>query len=234
MSSASIRVEDVERAFSNGSRANHVLRGASLIVEAGQIAALYGPSGSGKTTLLNLIGALDVPDHGAIFVGERDIVHMSAGARARFRRTQIGFIFQTDTLIPTYTALENIDMALRLPGLGYFERRQRARSALAAVGLSAWAGHMPGELSGGQRQRVAIARALAPRPAVVLADEPTSGLDTDTSRRVLALFRDIAAQQGTTFLVVSHDSLVMEFVDAAYDLDGGRLRPRAHTAVKET
>src|SRR5690606_19376444 len=117
-------------------------------------------------------------------------------------RKQIGFIFQNDTLLPTYTAQENIDVALRLRGLGYFERRKRARAGLSAVGLSAWVGHLPGELSGGQRQRISIARALAAQPAVILADEPTNGLDARLVRRVLRLFQAIAQQQGTTFLLV--------------------------------
>jgi ABC-type lipoprotein export system ATPase subunit len=154
---------------------------------------------------------------------------MSERARARLRRREIGFIFQSYTLMPTYTAVENIDLALRLPGLGYFERRKRAKTALAAVGLTAWSSHVPDELSGGQRQRVAVARALALRPALILADEPTSGLDTPTARRVLTLFRGIAEAQGTTFLIVSHDPMIVEYVDAAYDLHDGKLKPRLRT-----
>jgi putative ABC transport system ATP-binding protein len=221
-----VRVRGVHRAFGQGESAVHVLRGLDVTARVGELAAFYGPSGSGKTTLLNLIGALDRPDDGIIEIDGREITHMSDDARARLRRKEIGFIFQTNTLIPTYTALENIDLALRLPGIGFFERRRRARSALEAVGLNAWANHVPEELSGGQRQRVAIARALALRPRMVLADEPTSGLDTRTARRVLALFRGIAAAQETTFLIVSHDPLVVEYVDAAYDLLDGKLTPR--------
>ncbi|MBZ0294196.1 MAG: ABC transporter ATP-binding protein [Anaerolineae bacterium] len=222
----SVLVENVERSFGQGDTIVHVLRGLSLSVCPGELVALYGPSGSGKTTLLNLIGALDRPDSGRIEVIERDIVKMGERARARLRRREIGFIFQSYTLLPTYTALENIDLALRLPGLGYFERRKRANSALAAVGLSAWASHVPDELSGGQRQRVAIARALALRPALILADEPTSGLDTATARRILTLFRGVAEAQKTTFLIVSHDPMIVEYVDHAYDLQDGRLAPR--------
>jgi putative ABC transport system ATP-binding protein len=225
-SSNSIRVVDVERSFGEGTRMVSVLRGVDLEVPSGQLVALYGPSGSGKTTLLNLIGGLDYPNQGEIYVGGQDIVHIAASARARLRRTKIGFIFQNDSLMPTYTVLENVDLALRLPHLGFFERRRRAKTALAAVGLSAWIDHLPEELSGGQRQRVAIARALALRPAVTLADEPTSGLDTRTARRILALFRGIAQQRGTTFLIVSHDPLVADFVDTAYNLEDGRLHVR--------
>jgi ABC-type lipoprotein export system ATPase subunit len=226
-----VLVEGVERIFGEGERAVSVLRGLDLCVRAGERIALYGPSGSGKTTLLNLIGALDRPNAGRIEVLGKDIVRMHDGARAKLRRRHIGFIFQSYTLMPTYTALENIDIALRLPGLFFWERRKRARAALESVGLSAWANHVPDELSGGQQQRVAIARALALRPAIILADEPTSGLDTRTARRILSLFRHIAETQVTTFLIVSHDPMVVEYVDRAYDLHDGRLKPRlAHAA----
>jgi len=227
-----VLVEGVERTFGEGERAVRVLRGLDLCVQKGERIALYGPSGSGKTTLLNLIGALDRPNAGRIEVLGKDIVKMRDGARARLRRRHIGFIFQSYTLMPTYTALENIDIALRLPGLFFFERRKRARAALEAVGLSAWANHVPDELSGGQQQRIAIARALALRPAIILADEPTSGLDTRTARRVLSLFRHIAETQGTTFLIVSHDPMVVEYVDRAYDLHDGKLVPRAATKAE--
>jgi len=215
----SVQVRGVERSFG----ALRVLRGVDLDVHVGELVALYGPSGSGKTTLINLIGALDRPDAGHIHVLGQDILRMSDAQRARLRRTQIGFIFQSATLLPTYSALENIDLALRLPGLGFFERRRRARAALAAVGLTPWAHHMPEELSGGQRQRIAIARALALQARLVLADEPSSGLDTATTRRILALFRGIAAAERTTFLIVSHDPLVVEYVDAVYDLVDGQV-----------
>ncbi len=222
-----VRVHDVARTFGQGAQAVHVLRGIDLDAATGEIIGLYGPSGSGKTTLLNLIGALDRPSAGEIEICGKTITKMRDGARARLRRRQIGFIFQSATLIPTYNALENIDLALRLPGLGYFERRRRTQTALQAVGLSAWADHVPDELSGGQQQRVAIARALALQPAVMLADEPTSGLDTRTSRRILMLFRGIAKAQGTTFLIVSHDPVVIDYVDRAFDLLDGKLNPRA-------
>lgn len=227
-----IKAVNVHRSFGTGNRSVHVLRGVDLEVEPGAMIGLYGPSGSGKTTLLNLIGALDHPDEGEIYLDGVDITRMSEGRRARLRRKQIGFIFQNYTLIPTYTAMENIDLALRLPGLGYFERRRRSRAALEAVGLSAWADHMPDELSGGQKQRVAIARALATRPAVILADEPTSGVDTRTSKRIMTLFHAFAQEQGTAFLIVSHDPVVVEYVDRAYDLSDGRIEPHKQVEGK--
>jgi len=198
-----------------------VLRGVDLTVQAGELIALFGASGSGKTTLLNLIGALDVPTAGSITIDGVDITDLSERRLIQFRRQQIGYIFQNYTLMPTYTAAENIDLLLRLRGLGYRERRRRTADGLEAVGLSAWADHLPAELSGGQRQRIAIARALAAQPPLILADEPTSGLDTQTARRILNLFRSLAAAHGTTFLIVSHDPALAARVDAVYDLRDG-------------
>lgn len=218
-----VQVHNVERRFGS----LEVLRGVDLNVHVGELVGLYGPSGSGKTTLLNLIGALDRPNAGSISMLGQDIVKMSDGRRARLRRQKIGFIFQSSTLLPIYSAVENIDLALRLSRLGYFERRRRARAALAAVSLSAWADHMPEELSGGQQQRIAIARALALQSQLVLADEPTSGVDMTTTRRILALFRGIAAAEDTAFVIVSHDPLVVEFVDTVYDLQDGKVIQRA-------
>jgi ABC-type lipoprotein export system ATPase subunit len=229
-----VHVADVYRSFGTGTTATHVLRGIDLDVEKSQLVALYGPSGSGKTTLLNLIGALDRPNKGVIHINGDDILKMGEGKRTRLRSKRIGFIFQNNTLMPTYTALENIDIALRLSGLWFMERRKRAKQTLDMVGLSAWASHMPEELSGGQRQRVAIARALALRPALVLADEPTSGLDMRMARRILTMFREIAQQQGTTFLIVSHDPMLTEYVDHAYDLNDGKLVPREKHSSSET
>lgn len=228
-----VEVENVTRSFGSGGSAVHVLRGINLQVKAGELVALYGPSGSGKTTLLNIIGALDRPTGGKVKVCNQDILKMRDGRRARMRRRQLGFIFQNYTLMPTYTSAENIDLALRLPGMFILERRRRTKSALEAVGLSAWATHLPNQLSGGQRQRVAIARALALRPAVILADEPTSGLDTRTARRVLSLFRGIARAQGTAFLIVSHDPMIADFVDSTYDLHEGKLHLRKKEPVFE-
>src|SRR5258708_32455437 len=231
MAELAVECIKVERTYGSGDTAARVLRGLDLAVEPGKLVALYGPSGSGKTTLLNLIGALDSPTSGAISVLGKDIVHMSEGGRANLRRNQIGFVFQSYALLPTYSAFENIDLALRLPNLSYRDRMQRAKGALEAVGLSAWSSHVPDELSGGQRQGVAMARALASRPRLMLADEPPGGLDTRTTRRVLALFQAIAHQQGTTFIIVSHDPLVAEHVDLAYDLHDGLLVPRITDSI---
>ena len=224
-------VREVERSFGSSDTLVRVLRGVNLEAGVGERIALYGPSGSGKTTLLNLIGALDQPNAGSIEIDGQDIGRLNERQRAKLRRKRIGFIFQSYTLLPTYSAYENVELALRLPGLGFFERRKRATAALTAVGLSAWASHVPDELSGGQRQRVAIARAIALQPALILADEPTSGLDSRTARRILGLFETIAHIQGTTFLIVSHDPMVANYVDVAYDLHDGRIVP--HLSQKE-
>ena len=226
-----IQAAGVEKRFGTGEKSVHVLRGVDLNVPSGSLIALYGPSGSGKTTLLNLLGALDSQTGGRITVHGEDITGWSEGRRAKLRRQKMGFVFQNYTLMPTYTALENIDIALRLAGFGFFERRKRADAVLNSVGLTAWSSHMPEELSGGQRQRVAIARAMAAQPALVFADEPTSGLDTRTTRKILGLFRHAAAEHGTTFIIVSHDALVTEFVDVAYDLTDGKLVRREKAAL---
>jgi putative ABC transport system ATP-binding protein len=224
-----IRVRGIEQSFGS----LHVLRGIDMDVHVGELVALYGPSGSGKTTLLNLIGALTRPDTGSIEVMGQDILRMSERQRGKLRRKQIGFMFQSATLLPTYSAVENIDLALRLPGLRFFERRRRAKAALAAVGLSAWAEHMPEELSGGQQQRITIARALALQSRMVLADEPTNGIDTATTQRILSLFRGMAAAEDTTFMIVSHDPMVVDYVDTVYDLSDGKVTRRAPAAVSE-
>ncbi len=228
-----VEATNLKRSFGGGNNAIHVLRGVDFTASEGEMVALYGPSGSGKTTLLNLIGALDHPTGGELSVCGEDLARISEGARARLRRHRMGFIFQNYTLLSTYTAAENIDLALRLPGLGYFERRKRVEITLRAVGLSAWATHMPDQLSGGQQQRIAIARALALRPELILADEPTSGMDTRTSRRILSLFQGIAHTQDTCFVIVSHDPVVMDYVDTAYDLHDGRLLLRSRETNQE-
>lgn len=222
MNDIAVKIHDVHQSFGS----HHVLTGIDLQVATGQLIALFGPSGSGKTTLLNLIGTLLKPTSGQIEVLGRNILKLSEGKCTKLRRQQLGFIFQSTALLPTYSAAENIDVALRLRGFGYFERRKRTHAILAQVGLTDWAGHVPSELSGGQQQRIAIARVLATQPALILADEPTNGLDTRTTRQMMILFQEIAQDQETTFLMVSHDPMINNFVDKAYDLDGGKIAER--------
>jgi putative ABC transport system ATP-binding protein len=221
--SIQIRARGLKRAFGQANRVVHVLRGLDFDASAGELVALLGPSGSGKTTLLNLIGGLDEPDAGSIEVCHHNLRDMSEEARASLRRSAMGFIFQTSALLPTYTALENIDLALRLRRLSRRERRERAYAMLDNVQLRAKAHNMAEQLSGGERQRIAIARALALRPRIVLADEPTNNLDSRTTKVILALFREIARTQATTFLIVSHEPAIVEYVDTIYHLRDGQL-----------
>ena len=226
-----LELQNVKRAF--GSKV--VLSGVNLAVGFGELVALYGPSGSGKSTLLNLVGAIDRPSEGTIYLAGREVSRMWEMSRTKLRRTQIGFIFQNYPLIAAYSAAENIDMSLRLKGIGLWERRRRIKASLEAVGLSDHARRLPDQLSGGQQQRVAIARVLALHPTIILADEPTSGLDTRTGRRVMKIFQGLAEAEGTAFLVVSHDiDLTERFVNRAYDLREGQLalRPPVGTVVE--
>lgn len=225
-----ISVRNLHKAYGD----YQILRGVDVDINAGELVALYGPSGSGKTTLLNMISTLDNPTAGNIEVNGARVTQFNERERVKFRQSMVSFIFQSDTLLPTYTAIENIDLILRLRKVGYKERQQRAKSALASVGLSAWSSHIPSELSGGQRQRVAIARALSAQSPIILADEPTSGLDTQTTRRIVRLFRDHAERYGTTFLIVSHDPLLAEYIDTTYDLRDGKLIRRTATETPLT
>lgn len=183
------------------------LRKIDLAIEPGEYLAVMGPSGSGKTTLMNLLGLLDSPTSGQLVIEGQDVVHLSPDARATIRNRRIGFIFQTYSLLPRWTALENVELPLVYAGLRSDERIARARDMLAAVGLEHRMTHWPAQLSGGEQQRVAIARAMVSRPAIVLADEPTGALDSDTGAQVLDLLGQFNAN-GTTVVLVTHDPRV--------------------------
>jgi ABC-type lipoprotein export system ATPase subunit len=203
----------------------HALRGVDLTLPRGVLAALKGRSGSGKTTLLNMIGGLDRPTSGTVFFRGIALAALDDGQLTRLRREQLGFVFQSFALLPTYSAFENVELMLRLAGLGRRERDQRARRCLSVVGLEKWMHHRPDEMSGGQQQRLAIARALATRPALILADEPTGELDTQTTRQIFTLFRRLVEKEGITILATTHDPLVDEYADMVYLLKDGRLAP---------
>jgi putative ABC transport system ATP-binding protein len=222
---AIVRTEDINRIYRVGSRQVAALQGVSLALGRGRLVALRGRSGSGKTTLLNCIGGLDRPTSGRIWLEEREVGRLPEREWVKLRRRRIGFVFQSHALLPTYSAAENVDLMLRLAGVGRREREARVKEALALVGLQKWAGHRPYEMSGGQQQRVAIARALAPRPALILADEPTGELDTATGRQILQLFRQIVDQEQTTILIATHDLAVDAFADEIYHLQDGRILP---------
>jgi ABC-type lipoprotein export system ATPase subunit len=188
-----------------------------------ELVALKGKSGSGKTTLLNLLGGLDQPSGGEIYFQGAALSSLSEEDLVQLRRTQIGFVFQSFALMPTYSALENVELVLRLTGGDPQQNRQRALQSLRAVGLGNRAHSHPDELSGGQQQRVAIARAIANHPALILADEPTGELDTNTTRQIFGLFRRLVDQEGITVLLTSHNPLVEEVADRTIELEDGRI-----------
>jgi len=185
------------------------LDGVDLDVHRGEMAAVMGPSGSGKSTLLNMLGALDRPTSGEVFVAGQSL--SAVKDIDRFRARTVGFVFQMHNLIPTLTAIENVQVPLRGQGVGATERAQRGREMLDLVGLSDRADHLPGQLSGGQRQRVAIARALVNSPELVLADEPTGNLDSSSGEQVMDLLVELNRSRGTTILVVTHDRHVARY-----------------------
>jgi ABC-type lipoprotein export system ATPase subunit len=201
----------------------HALRGVDLEVAWGKLVALRGPSGSGKTTLLNIIGGLDRPTSGEVYFDGRPLSELGGRALTRLRRHRIGFIFQSYAMLPTYSAFENVELLLRIAGVGRRERTQRAKDSLRLVGLSRWIDHRPDEMSGGQQQRVAIARALATHPDLILADEPTGELDTTTGRQIFALLRRVVEVEGITVLTVTHDPLIDGYADLVYELQDGRI-----------
>ena len=196
------------------------LNGLDLEIARGQLAILKGRSGSGKTTLMNILSALDYPSEGEVFLQGSNIVEMSEKERGLLRRRKIGFVFQSVALVPMMTAYENVEFALRLAKYKG-SRRERVEECLKMVGLGSRLAHLPQELSGGEQQRVAIARALAHRPEVLFADEPTAELDTNTGLQVVKIFKELAASEGVTIVMTTHDTGLMEIGDVVYQLEDG-------------
>jgi len=217
-----IRLVDVVKEF-NGKRKVRALDGVSLSIEKGEMVALVGPSGSGKSTLLNLIGTLDRPTSGEIWLDGQRLGGLSDDELTRIRRDKIGFIFQFFNLLPSLTCLENVALPLHLRGWKKAQAHGRAEELLELVGLKHRLDHLPDELSGGERQRVAIARALSVYPPVLLADEPTGNLDTKTGAEILELIRDLHARLGATVLMVTHDAGVAASCERIITLRDGRL-----------
>ncbi len=217
-----IRLVDVVKEF-DGKRKVRALDGVSLHIEKGEMAALVGPSGSGKSTLLNLIGTLDRPTSGEIFIEGQRLSDLSDTELTLLRRDKIGFIFQFFNLLPSLTCLENVALPLHLRGWKRAQARARAEELLELVGLKHRLDHLPDELSGGERQRVAIARALSVYPPILLADEPTGNLDTKTGAEILDLIRDLHARLGATVLMVTHDPGVAASCERTITLRDGRL-----------
>lgn len=221
--SIAIETKQLERVYGEGQQAVYALRSVDLAVPAGQMVALKGRSGSGKTTLLNCLGGLDQPTKGEIFIYGRSLNGLPDAELTEWRRREVGFIFQSFGLLPTMSAYENVELLLRIAGVGRRERPGRTRETLERVGLGKWQTHRPYELSGGQQQRVAIARAIAHRPRLILADEATGELDTETTHDILNLFRAIVAEEGITLLLATHDPLVDAYADQILQLQDGQL-----------
>ena len=198
-----VSLDSVVKTFFMGENEVHALRGVSFDIQEGSFVSIMGPSGSGKTTCMNMIGCLDRPTSGAIYVAGENTAEMSDNDLAFLRNRTIGFVFQQYFLLPTLTILENVMLPLRYQGIPALERKKLASEELEKVGLSNRLKHRPSELSGGQKQRVAIARALVTRPQLILADEPTGALDSETGQSVLDLFFGI--NQGTAVIIVTHD-----------------------------
>ena len=215
------KVLNATRDFKIGEVETHALRGVNLSIEDGEFTALVGPSGSGKTTLLQLIGLLDKPTSGQVFINGKDATRLNRNQRADLRKGTIGFIFQFFALIPTLTAYENVEMPLLLNGTKPAERKARVQEMLEAVGLSDRAHHRPDQLSGGQQQRVAVARALSIRPSVVLADEPTANLDTENGKQVMDIMAKLNKETGTTFVFATHDPRVIGYANRVVTLQDG-------------
>ena len=218
-----IRVDEVKRIYEVGTSQVIALRGLSLEVPKGVLAALKGRSGSGKTTLLNIIGGLDLPTSGNVYLFGEPISQMTPDEVTELRRKRFGFVFQSFAIMPMFSAVENVELMLRIAGFN-FERRKLAMRALEIVGLGPWANHRPFELSGGQQQRVAIARALSTHPDLILADEPTGELDSTTGRQIMALFRYIAVKEGITILMATHDPMVEEYAHLVFELGDGDIK----------
>jgi ABC-type lipoprotein export system ATPase subunit len=221
-----IETRGLSRHYRVGPTEVHALRDVNLHVQSGQFVAVLGVSGSGKSTLLHILGGLDSPDEGAVWVQQRELTALSSQERTLYRRSSVGFIFQSYYLVASLTALENIGLALTFQGVYGSERTRRATEALERVGLGRRSGHRPTELSGGEQQRVAIARAIVHRPMLLLADEPTGNLDRATAAEIIALLREIHDQLGTTVIMVTHDEeLASGLADRVLRLRDGRLLP---------
>ena len=217
-----VHCHDLTRRYRLG-KTNYVdaLRGATLDITRGEMAAIMGPSGSGKSTLMHIVGCLDRPTSGEVWLNGRRADRLTGRELVRLRRAEVGFIFQGFNLIPTLSALENIAIAAEYSGAGRGEAARRAAALLERVGLKDRARHVPNELSGGQQQRVAIARALVNGPSIIMGDEPTGDLDTTTSAEIVEMMRSINAETGTTFVLVTHNPEVASHCDRTITMRDG-------------
>ena len=217
-----IEMRGIAKRYQMGSHVVNALDGVDLDVNRNEYLALMGPSGSGKTTFMNIIGCLDSPTEGRYVLNGEDVTSMSDDTLAHIRNKEIGFVFQTFNLLPRASAFQNVELPLIYAGLDAVTRRERAATALEAVGLEDRAHHKPNELSGGQRQRVAIARALVNQPSIILADEPTGNLDSKSGAEIMKLFEELHAR-GNTLIVVTHDDAVAAHARREVRLRDGRI-----------
>jgi putative ABC transport system ATP-binding protein len=218
-----VRTVGLGRRYEMGNAVVDALRDVDLTLERGEFVALVGPSGSGKSTLLNLIGGLDRPTGGEVWIDGVELGASDERTLTRHRREHVGFVFQTFNLLPRLTAEENVALPLMFSGVPEKERRQRARVQLERVGLGPRLAHRPTQLSGGEQQRVAIARAMVGEPFLILADEPTGNLDTATGAEIMGLLKELNQERGVTVLVVTHDPEVAAFAERTIRLRDGRV-----------
>ncbi len=222
-----IQIEDVHRVYRLGGSEVHALKGIDLDIYTGQLLTLKGRSGSGKTTLLNLVGGLDHPTQGRILYQGRNLKDFNQKALTLWRRREVGFIFQAFALMPALTALENVELPLRIAGSLARAARERARECLELVGLGKRGDHRSFELSGGEQQRVGIARALAAKPRLIIADEPTGELDQATAIQIMTLFHSIIESEEIAICMTTHDPVASSFADIIYLLEDGQITPQA-------
>jgi putative ABC transport system ATP-binding protein len=216
-----VETQDLWKTYLSGGRPLEVLKGVNLKVEKGEFMAIMGPSGSGKSTLLNMIGALDRPTSGKVYINGIDISKLNENQVAELRNREIGFIFQFFNLIPRMNAQSNVELPMAIAGVNGNERHERAKELLKLVGLAERADHKPSQLSGGEQQRVAIARALANEPNILLADELTGNLDSKTGSEIMYLLRSLNEEKGKTFILITHDPNVGQRTDRLVSLKDG-------------
>jgi lipoprotein-releasing system ATP-binding protein len=219
-----VSVSGLNKFYKGGTARLHVLRDLSMEVAQGEMVAVVGASGVGKSTLLHVLGGLDRPDSGEVEVADRRLADLTDAALVAFRNRQVGFVFQFHHLLPEFTALENVEMPMRIAGVPLAEAKARAGDLLTRVGLADRVEHRPSMLSGGEQQRVAVARALVMRPALLLADEPTGDLDEPTAESLHALLRQMHAEHGLTSVIATHNPKLASACDRVLRLEGGQLR----------